>query len=45
MAELDRIEKNVSNISVPRAYAEELFHLRMHIEMLRNKLIKMSSKD
>ena len=45
MAELDRIEKNVSNISVPRAYAEELFHLRLHIEMLRNKLIKISNQD
>jgi TRAP transporter TAXI family solute receptor len=44
MAELDRIEKNVSNISVPHAYSEELFHLRLHIELLRNKLIKMSSK-
>jgi TRAP transporter TAXI family solute receptor len=45
MAELDRIEQSVSNISVPHAYAEGLFHLRMHIEMLRNRLIKMSSKD
>jgi TRAP transporter TAXI family solute receptor len=45
MAKLDRLEANVSNISVPYAYAEELFHLRMHIEMLRNKLIKMSNEE
>jgi len=45
MAELDRIEQSVSNISVPHAYSEELFQLRLHIELLRNRLIKMSSKD
>jgi TRAP transporter TAXI family solute receptor len=45
MDELDRIEKDVSNISVPHSYSEELFQLRLHIEMLRNKLLKTLKKD
>ncbi len=45
MDELDRIEKDVSNISVPNSYSEELFQLRLHIEMLRNKLLKTLKKD
>jgi len=36
--ELDLIEKNVSRIRVPLAYSEELYDLRLHIDMLRNKL-------
>ena len=36
---LDQLEKNVSNIHVPKPYAGGLFHLRMHIEMLRKKLM------
>jgi hypothetical protein len=41
LAKLDRIEEKVSNISVPLSFSEELYHLRMHIDMLRNKLIQM----
>jgi TRAP transporter TAXI family solute receptor len=39
--ELDRIEEKVSKISVPLAFSEELYHLRMHIDMLRGKLRQM----
>ncbi len=44
MAKLNEVEKSVSNIHVPKPYAENLFHLRMHIEMFRKKL-KESQKS
>lgn len=42
LGELDQIEEQVSRISVPLAYSEELYDLRLHIEMLRSKLKMMS---
>jgi hypothetical protein len=45
LAELDRIEDEVSIVSVPLSYAEELYGLRVHIDMLRNKLIKARRKQ
>jgi len=41
LVELERIEEKVSNISVPLSFSEELFHLRMHIDMLQSKLRQM----
>jgi TRAP transporter TAXI family solute receptor len=38
LEELDRIEDKVTRISLPLAYAEELYALRLHIDMLRKKL-------
>jgi hypothetical protein len=38
---LYRIEEKVSNLSVPLSYSEELYHLRMHIDLLRSKLKQM----
>ncbi len=38
---LEGIEEKVANISVPLSFSEELYHLRMHIDMLRDKLEKM----
>ncbi len=38
VAELRKIEEKVSNISVPLAFTEELYHLRMHVDMLISKL-------
>jgi hypothetical protein len=38
---LDNLEEKVSNISVPLAFSEELYALRLHIDMLRNKLYKV----
>ena len=35
---LEGIEEKVSNIRVPLSYSEELYHLRMHIDLLRTKL-------
>ncbi|NQT69486.1 MAG: TAXI family TRAP transporter solute-binding subunit [Desulfobacteraceae bacterium] len=45
IAELDKLEAKVSRISVPRAYAEGLYDLRMHIDLLRNKLYKAREKE
>ena len=35
---LEGIEEKVSNISVPLSFSEELYHLRMHIDLLRSEL-------
>ena len=42
---LERIEEKVSNISVPLAFSEELFQLRMHIDLLRRKLKQRIEKE
>lgn len=36
LAALDRIEHEVGQLSVPLSYAEELYHLRLHIAHVRN---------
>lgn len=41
---LNDIEKQVSQISIPLGYREQLYHLRLHIDLLRKKLMKASSK-
>jgi hypothetical protein len=38
---LEGIEEKVSNIRVPLSFSEELYHLRMHINLLRSKLKQM----
>jgi TRAP transporter TAXI family solute receptor len=35
---LEGIEEKVSNISVPLSFSEEVYHLRMHIDLLRSEL-------
>jgi len=37
-AELDRIDDEVAQVSVPLAYADALYHLRQHIRLVRDKL-------
>lgn len=39
LSRLEEIEQNVAKISVPRGYSRELYDMRIHIEMLREKLI------
>ena len=41
LAELEALEEKVSNISVPLSFTEELYHLRMHIDLLKSKLKQM----
>jgi hypothetical protein len=38
LAELDRIEAAVDNIPVPLAFADKLYELRQHIEVVRRRL-------
>lgn len=38
LEELDRIEERVTRISLPMAYSDDLYALRLHIDMLRKKL-------
>lgn len=40
ISELDLIEEQVSKISVPLSYSEELYALRLHISMLRDELLQ-----
>ncbi len=35
---LDEMEDEVRQVEVPLSYAEELYHLRLHIDLLRNQL-------
>jgi TRAP transporter TAXI family solute receptor len=45
LSELNRLEEKVSNISVPLAFSEELYALRLHIDMLRNKFYKTRENE
>ncbi len=38
MAAIDRMEKEVSKVDVPLSYADQLYHLRLHIDLVRGKL-------
>jgi len=37
-SDLDRIEEEVKHVEVPLSYADELYGLRLHLEMVRRKL-------
>ncbi len=38
---LEGMEEKVANIRVPLSFSEELYHLRMHIDLLKSKLKQM----
>ena len=38
LAEVDRIEAEVSKVETPTSYAEELYSLRLHVEFVRRQL-------
>ena len=40
ISRLNEVEQQVSEISVPRGYSRELYDMRIHIEMLRRKLLE-----
>ena len=42
--ELDRIETDVRQVTVPLSYSDELYHLRMHIDFLRGRLEKAKTR-
>ena len=44
LVKLDEIEEKVSNVTVPLAYTSGIYALRVHIQMLRNKLRQATQK-
>ena len=42
LQDLDRIEGRVERVAVPLSYADELYSLRSHIQMVENRLRAMS---
>ena len=42
---LNRLEAQVSQTSVPLSFSNELYHLRLHIGMLRDKMIKAGRRS
>ncbi len=45
LSRLDVVEQNVSQISVPLGFSRELYDMRVHIQMLREKLIAGAVAD
>lgn len=39
LTKLDRIEQEVAKVHVPMSYADQLYALRFHIELAREKLL------
>lgn len=42
--ELERIENEVNKVKTPLSYADQLYHLLVHIELVRNKVTGTSDK-
>ena len=45
ITELDNLEEKVAHIRVPLSYQDELYGLRLHIDLLRKKLQKENNAD
>ena len=43
LRELAEIEERVERVAVPLSYADELYSLRSHIQMVRGKLLALPS--
>ena len=41
--ELDRIEADVREVSIPLSFANQLYHLRQHVDLVRKRLADMTS--
>lgn len=39
LAELSRIEEEVAKVNVPVSFADQLYHLRLHIDLVRERLL------
>jgi hypothetical protein len=42
---LKELEREVASVSVPLSYAGELYHLRVHISFLQEKLEKLAGES
>jgi len=45
LAKLDEVEKGVSQIRTPLSYSEHLYNLRAHIELVRQRIQKLSASS
>lgn len=45
LAKLDEVEKGVSQIRTPLSYSEHLYNLRAHIELVRQRIQKLSGSS
>ncbi len=45
LAKLDEMEHEVAKVSVPLSYAEELYHLRVHINLVQSKLRQLQRQE
>jgi hypothetical protein len=45
MSRLKVIEQQVSQVSVPRGYYRELYDMRVHIELMREKLVTVAKDE
>ena len=43
-AAVDRLETEVKNVETPLSYADQLYHLRTHINLVRGRIKQMTSK-
>lgn len=43
LAQLDEVERGVSQIRTPLSYSEHLYNLRAHIELVRQRILKLST--
>jgi hypothetical protein len=44
-ARLERLEQSASRLQVPVSFAQHLYHLRAHIELVRNRVVGQSHPD
>ena len=42
---LDRIKGELSQLSVPWAYADELYQLRLHVDLLRAEIVRAGADE
>lgn len=45
LARLDAIERGVEHTSVPRAYADYAYNLRIHIDVVRQRVLRLAQAD
>jgi hypothetical protein len=44
-ARLERLEQSANQLRVPESFAQSLYHLRVHIELVRNRVARQSHPD
>ena len=45
LTRLDKLEQKVSNVNVPLGYRESVYNLRIHIDMIRKRLIQTHGSE